>query len=191
MGEFAGSVLLHSKLRLNTLSPLSPSPPPSFSHPSFPLPSFSSLSPFRKDYFKRMSSTPKLSPDKLAYFAMSYNSVFLNQVNPLQLWESVWYYYGCVYILTNQTSFPCALLSAGCVVEMTEQVVTGKVRAVTLWCVLSHTKTAYLSGSGSGYETIVSNNDDVILLSVTLFMQLRNGIAVVRWVHWISVELLL
>ena len=53
---------------------------------------------------------------------------------------------------------------------MTEQVVTGKVRAVTLCCLLSHTKTVYLSGNGSGYETIVSNNDDVILLSVTLYV---------------------
>ena len=40
-----------------------------------------------------------------------------------------------------RTSFPCALLCAGCVVEMTEQVVTGKVLVVTLCCLLFRTQT--------------------------------------------------
>ena len=70
MSEFAGLVTFLSKLRLNSLFPL-------FLPPSRP--------PSREDHFKRMSSTPKLSPAELVYFAINYNSIYLHPVVSIQL----------------------------------------------------------------------------------------------------------
>ena len=73
-----------------------------------------------------MATTTQLEISDLVMLSYAYNSIFLNKVGVAGLKPHP---YSCChgYTLSPQATFPCALLSAGCVVELTEQVVTGKV----------------------------------------------------------------
>lgn len=58
-----------------------------------------------ESYLELMAETPQFSPERLITISRNYNSIFI-----------------------NQATFPAARLAAGCVVELTQQVVAGKVK---------------------------------------------------------------